>query len=270
MAEAVTARQTAQPQRADPQRSAARPARQGAMPARAGIDRLQRALGNRAMTRLLRSGAIQAKLTVGPTDDEYEREADRVADEVMRMPEPAAGLTAQRTMLRVQRVCPEYEEEVQRQADDLEVSPNRPIGTLLSGEAVVQRSPRGNAPAEPIDGTLERRVHALQGHGQPLPRSDRGFMESRFGYTFDAVRIHTGSRAGELASALNARAFTLGHNVVFAAGSTAPARRRAAACSPTSSHTSYSRRLPESTPSRGNRRPMRPRPSHGPKRIVCR
>ena len=33
--------------------------------------------------------AIQAKLTIGPTDDVYEQEADAVADEVMRMPEPA-------------------------------------------------------------------------------------------------------------------------------------------------------------------------------------
>ncbi len=32
---------------------------------------------------------IQAELTIGRPDDEYEREADRVADEVMRMPEPA-------------------------------------------------------------------------------------------------------------------------------------------------------------------------------------
>jgi hypothetical protein len=31
---------------------------------------------------------LQAKLKVGPPDDEYEREADRVAEKVMRMPAP--------------------------------------------------------------------------------------------------------------------------------------------------------------------------------------
>jgi dihydroorotase-like cyclic amidohydrolase len=31
---------------------------------------------------------IQPKLAIGESDDEYEREADRVADTVMRMPEP--------------------------------------------------------------------------------------------------------------------------------------------------------------------------------------
>ena len=34
---------------------------------------------------------VQAKLKVGEPDDEYEREADRVADQVMRMPHPGSG-----------------------------------------------------------------------------------------------------------------------------------------------------------------------------------
>ena len=44
---------------------------------------MHKTLGNRAVGRM-----IQAKLTIGRPDDEYEREADRVADQVMRMPEP--------------------------------------------------------------------------------------------------------------------------------------------------------------------------------------
>ena len=47
-------------------------------------------------------------------------------------------------------------------------------------------------------------------------------MESRFGYSFDAVRIHTGPAADEMATALGARAFTLGHDVVFAEGNYRP------------------------------------------------
>lgn len=31
---------------------------------------------------------IQAKLEVGPANDQYEQEADRIADKVMRMPQP--------------------------------------------------------------------------------------------------------------------------------------------------------------------------------------
>ena len=35
------------------------------------------------------SGVIQAKLMIGQPNDVYEQEADRIADQVMRMPEPA-------------------------------------------------------------------------------------------------------------------------------------------------------------------------------------
>lgn len=47
----------------------------------AAILALQRTAGNRAVTRL-----IQAKLMVGPVGDKYEREADRVAEQVLTMP----------------------------------------------------------------------------------------------------------------------------------------------------------------------------------------
>jgi hypothetical protein len=49
---------------------------------------LQRTAGNQAVQRLVRSGALQAKLRIGQPGDVYEQEADRVADALMRMPEP--------------------------------------------------------------------------------------------------------------------------------------------------------------------------------------
>ena len=47
---------------------------------------LQRKIGNQAVQRLLSSGGIQAKLQISQPGDSYEREADDVADTVMRMP----------------------------------------------------------------------------------------------------------------------------------------------------------------------------------------
>ena len=52
------------------------------------ILQLQRKIGNQAVTRLLSSGGIQGKLSISHSDDPYEREADHVADAVMRMPDP--------------------------------------------------------------------------------------------------------------------------------------------------------------------------------------
>jgi hypothetical protein len=58
-----------------------------------GIDRilfLQRTAGNQAVQRLIKSRTLQAKLWIGQPGDKYEQEADRVANTVMRMPEPQA------------------------------------------------------------------------------------------------------------------------------------------------------------------------------------
>ena len=48
----------------------------------------QQTWGNQALQQLLRTRAIQAKLTVNKPGDIYEQEADQVAERVMRMPEP--------------------------------------------------------------------------------------------------------------------------------------------------------------------------------------
>src|SRR6185295_19914700 len=53
---------------------------------------------------------VQPRLTVGPVDDPYEREADRVADHVMRMPD------TEEDEEKVQRQVKEDEEEQSIQA----------------------------------------------------------------------------------------------------------------------------------------------------------
>src|SRR5262245_33673244 len=70
--------------------------------------KIQRALGTRAGGRF-----IQAKLTVSQPGDQYEQEADRVAEQVMRMPDPAAPAVVQPVgspqISRLQRKCSECE-----------------------------------------------------------------------------------------------------------------------------------------------------------------
>ncbi len=43
---------------------------------------LQRAIGNQTIQRLHKSGAIQAKLTIGQPNDKYEQEADRITEQI--------------------------------------------------------------------------------------------------------------------------------------------------------------------------------------------
>jgi hypothetical protein len=66
-------------------------------------------------------------------------------------------------------------------------------------------------------------VHqVLSSPGQPLDPSAREFMEPRFGQDFSQVRVHADSVAQESARAVNALAYTVGQDIVFAAGQYAP------------------------------------------------
>jgi len=47
-------------------------------------------------------------------------------------------------------------------------------------------------------------------------------MEQRFGHDFSQVRVHMDADSGESAKTLGARAYTVGRDIVFAAGQYAP------------------------------------------------
>lgn len=72
---------------------------------------------------------------------------------------------------------------------------------------------------------VESEMKGLNGHGSPLPKSQRAFFESTFGHDFKAVRIHSDSRSADLARIINARAFTLGQDIVFGTGEYRPESR---------------------------------------------
>ena len=170
---------------------------------------LQRTHGNRYVQRVVTG--IQAKLKIGQPGNIYEQEADRVAEQVMRMPEPL-----------VQRqVEPEEEEEEIIQPKPLaeEIAPlvQKQIGPEEGGEDPIQTE-RASGQTPQVDHSLEAQIHHLRGGGQSLPAPTRAFFESRFGYDFSQVRVHSDSREAEAAEALNARAFTIGQDMVFGVG----------------------------------------------------
>ncbi len=145
---------------------------------------------------------IQAKLKIGQPDDKCEQEADRVAEQVMRMPDPQTRETeqvsAKSQTSQIQRTCDECEEV----EEDEEL-----IKTKKAGDVTPEVTP-----------AISSGIQSLQGGGRPLSGSKRGFFEPRFGADFSNVRVHNDTRAASAARSINARAFTLGHNVVFGAG----------------------------------------------------
>jgi hypothetical protein len=104
------------------------------------------------------------------------------------------------------------EAEADRIAD---YATNRPVASRTP-----QFSPatahKQQSPAPPI-------VHQeLRSSGQPLDHATRTLMESRLGYDLSNVQIHAGSRAAASANAIDARAYTVGNQMVFGAGEYTP------------------------------------------------
>ncbi|MBM3235932.1 DUF4157 domain-containing protein [Candidatus Poribacteria bacterium] len=76
--------------------------------------------------------------------------------------------------------------------------------------------------ASEVTPNLVTRINDIRDGGQPLPVSERAFFESRFGYDFSQVRLHTDNHAAQVAQSLKAQAFTVGRDVVFGAEQYAP------------------------------------------------
>jgi hypothetical protein len=175
---------------------------------------LQRTIGNQAVQRLIKSGTLQAKLKIGQPGDKYEQEADRVADAVMRMPEPG-----------VQRqVEPEEEEEetLQTKPSADQITPLVQKQEDIPEEEQETAQAKGDGGPSTASSSVESGINSIRGGGQPLPVSTRAFFEPRFRTNFSSVEVHTGANANHLARSINAKAFTVGKDVVFGADQYSP------------------------------------------------
>ena len=132
------------------------------------------------------AGVIQTKLAINKPGDVYEQEADRVAEQMMRIASPGNGTRPT----------------------------TRPSPPLVQRR--VSETSDGVTDAPPI-------VHeVLASSGQPLDAVTRSLMEPRFGHDFSRVRVHSGAAAKQSAQDLDARAYTVGYNIVFNSGGFAP------------------------------------------------
>ncbi len=173
---------------------------------------LQRTIGNQAVQRLIGSGALQTTLAIGKPGDIYEQEADRVAEQVLRMPEPE-----------VERQVEEEEKELvqPKLVANAENSIQRQVEEEEEEEELLQTKELTGHKAEIIL-DLESRIQAIGGGSQPMTESERAYFEPRFDRDFSQVRVHADAQAAESARVVNARAYTVGRDVVFGAGQHAP------------------------------------------------
>lgn len=169
---------------------------------------LNSTIGNQAVQNIIRYNTgfdfakigIQPKLKISQPGDAYEQEADRIAEKVMRMS----------TSDHISPTVSTYEKPVNRkcqacQDDEENEKKNMNIGRMSVCNNRLE-----------ITENVEQHVNnALHSGGLPIDSATRVFMEPRFGRDFSRVRIHSGPTATKSAQALNAHAYTVGHDIVF-------------------------------------------------------
>jgi peptidoglycan hydrolase-like protein with peptidoglycan-binding domain len=94
---------------------------------------------------------------------------------------------------------PEEEDKIQKKEEEKKENPK------------LQRKETSASP----QATAGNYISSMHGKGNPLPAQANAFFSSRMGYDFSEVKVHTGKEAADSAKALNAKAYTLGNDIVF-------------------------------------------------------
>jgi Domain of unknown function (DUF4157) len=182
---------------------------------------LQRTIGNQAVAKV-----IQAKLKVGPPGDQYEQEADRVADKVMAEPGPGSNQPIRREVqeedeIRQKPLAPSSTPLIQRQETSQEET-EQALAEEDDQIEMVRAKQLRTAAKNDLEAGEQLESYLNRGGGSPITDEVRAFFESRMQADFSNVRVHANSEAAEMNRAIAARAFTHGRDIYFGAGEYAP------------------------------------------------
>ena len=169
------------------------PARLNRSPGHATIGETEPSSVSRMATRghnfgLLSLRGLQGKFAISQSSDPLEQEADRIADQVVGT--------------------------AQTERDGVASDVSRPAMTQL-----VAKSADTDVGSTDVDLMVNSTIST---GGTPLSMATRRFMEPRFGHDFSQVRVHTDEAASRSAQIMQARAYTVADDIVFAAGKYAP------------------------------------------------
>jgi Domain of unknown function (DUF4157) len=185
---------------------------------------------------------VKAKMVAGAASDPAEREADRTADQVMRMaaPEqnrppavdPTVADASSRGPGRATSVPPGPQRQaataapsppIKKAAETTAGTPPGPAAGTAPGpvrrQAVADHDPHG---AKEVPEETQRYLDRSQGTGSPLPDGSRRYFEARFSTDFGGVGVHDDDAADQAARSIGALAFTRGNDIWFSAGAYDP------------------------------------------------
>lgn len=183
-------------------------------------------------------GKIQPKLQIGQPNDRYEQEADRIADQVIRMPdvdskeaeELVATKSESRTGVQLQRegqpnLSSPIAFNLQMECEECKISPptkeeaeeaskepeDEDQTTQVNPKAETSAAEVSNGSPSDFENSLSRAKRA----GHPLPNTFRQTMEGKLGEDFSHVRIHMDSESTFMNRSIRAKAFTHENHIFF-------------------------------------------------------
>lgn len=211
---------------------------------------------NQLVQRLLASKEIQAKLTINPPDDEYEKTADKLASEVTQELEPHitsqpsakkeeslkkmnAALNSidsktfyelrekeQNEKLILTKPNSDYLGAIQDKTGQLDHVGNfKEVEESFRKKNGVHLGSRWNRGLKDQESTLNVEdliLKTLEKDGEPFPEAIRMPFEHLFAHDFSMVRLHKDREASLSSETIGALAYTLGQHIVFGEGQYQP------------------------------------------------
>ena len=196
-----------------------------------------------SLSNIIRKTHIQPKLEIGKPDDPYEREADSMAEKVMKAPAKTNTIQKQveeePVQAKIQRQAEEEEDTVQARIQRQAEKEKEPVQAKIQRQveeeeetvqARIQRqAEKEEEPvkakiqmqrdtAESTNSNLSTRLRNTKSSGSAISNVTRNFMEDQFNADFSNVRIHTDRKAVGLSNELGAQAFTHGNDIYFNEG----------------------------------------------------
>ena len=194
---------------------------------------------------------FQPKLTIGQPGDQYEQEADAMAEKVVSNQSPAnvqqkcaacqeregpvltklqrqeEGEEEMQAKFDIQRQAGEEEEEMQMKPEIQRMGGEEEEEMQAKFEVQRQEEEEEEVQAKP-DGSMQagsgfaNRLNATKGGGNPMASNLQAQMSNSFGTDFSGVRIHTDHSAVQMNKDIKAQAFTHGKDIYFNQGKYQP------------------------------------------------
>jgi hypothetical protein len=150
---------------------------------------------------------IQMKFKISQLDDPLEREADRIAEKIVDTNYMNSNIQSDnknKGNKTLNRKCSKCKEEDEDKEKPIQISRKTDIKNKQNLE---------------ISNETNNKIKNVINHGgNPLDTQIKKFMESKFGFDFSNVRIHTDDIAAKTANSINALAYTIENNIIFARG----------------------------------------------------